>query len=188
MKNYFSSYFQDSSRIISSLSLFESKLIFISKEILMRINSGGCVYWFGNGGSASDAQHLAAELMGRFELNRRPIASIALNTDSSVLTALANDFGYSTVFARQIEGLVKKNDVVIGLTTSGKSENVILGLKAAKKIKALTLCLTGKYTDLVHDHSDHLISINTDRTCHIQESHIAIGQAICGYLESHISQ
>jgi D-sedoheptulose 7-phosphate isomerase len=184
VKDYFAGYFRDSADVITSLQELEPKLLEVTSEIMKRIESGGTVFWFGNGGSASDAQHLAAELVGRFEKNRRPIASIALNTDTSALTAIANDFGFSTIFSRQIEALASNNDVVVGISTSGKSENVLLGLKAAKNLGALTIGLTGPATDLISPLCSHVISVNSARTCHIQEAHIAIGQSMCGFIEN----
>ena len=187
MKNYFTDYFEESSQVLNELKLLEPQLLVIADELVKRINLGARIFWFGNGGSASDAQHLAAELVGRFEKNRKAIASISLNTDTSVITAVANDFGYSTIFVRQIQALVREGDVAIGITTSGKSENVILGLEAAQNIGALTICFTGMNTAVALKHSSHLVAVNTKRTCHIQEAHIAIGQAICGYIEHQIT-
>jgi D-sedoheptulose 7-phosphate isomerase len=185
MKGYFTDYFRDSAEVMSSLQHLEPELLEITNEIIGRISSGGKVFWFGNGGSASDAQHLAAELVGRFEKNRKPIASIALNTDTSALTAIANDFGFSTIFKRQIEALACKDDVVIGISTSGKSENVLLGLEEAKNLGALTIGLTGSMTGSISPFCSHVISVNSARTCHIQEAHIAIGQSICGLIENY---
>jgi len=187
VKGYFTNYFHASAEVISTLQHLEPVLLEITNEIIERIDSGGKVFWFGNGGSASDAQHLAAELVGRFEKNRKPIASISLNTDTSALTAIANDFGFSTIFKRQIEALVRNNDVVIGISTSGKSENVLLGLEAAKKLGALTIGLTGSMTDSISPFCSHVISVNSARTCHIQEAHITIGQSMCGLIEAHYS-
>jgi D-sedoheptulose 7-phosphate isomerase len=185
MSNYFADYFRDSADVINSLQVLETKLLVATNEIIGKISSGGKVFWFGNGGSASDAQHLAAELVGRFEKNRRPIASIALNTDTSALTAIANDFGFSTIFKRQIEALACENDVVIGISTSGKSENVLLGLEAAQNLGALTIGLTGSVTGLISPFCSHTISVDSARTCHIQEAHIAIGQSMCGLIEDY---
>jgi D-sedoheptulose 7-phosphate isomerase len=185
VKNYFTNYFHESAEVIASLQHLEPVLLEITSEIIERIDTGGKVFWFGNGGSASDAQHLAAELVGRFEKNRKPIASIALSTDTSVLTAIANDFGFSTIFKRQIEALASNKDVVIGISTSGKSENVLLGLEVAKNLGALTIGLTGSMTDAISPFCSHVLSVNSTRTCHIQEAHIAIGQSMCGLIENY---
>ena len=186
MKSYFEKYFKESEELFKNLKHVSPELAGITKEVIERIRNGGKVLWFGNGGSASDAQHLAAELIGRFEINRKPIASIALNTDTSAITAIANDFGFETIFERQIYGLCRKEDIAIGITTSGNSNNVILGLKAAKEIGAFTIALTGENIHLLKEFCDQVISVPSSQTCHIQEAHIAIGQAMCGIIEKEL--
>lgn len=183
MKSYFDNYFSEGEEVFRNLKSISPELAITASEVIARIKSGGKVLWFGNGGSASDAQHLAAELIGRFEKNRKPIPSIALNTDTSAITAIANDFGYETIFERQINGLCQKEDVAIGITTSGLSQNVVLGLKASKAIGALTIALTGNNFETLKELCDRVISVPSSQTCHIQEAHIAIGQALCGIIE-----
>ena len=114
---------------------FSNEIEKISKEISLTVNNGGCVFWCGNGGSASDAQHLAAELVGRFEKERKAIKSIALNTDTSVLTALSNDYNYEIIFSRQLESLGTKKDILIVFSTSGNSKNILNVLRYSKKKK-----------------------------------------------------
>jgi D-sedoheptulose 7-phosphate isomerase len=156
----------------------------VAREIVRRIeNSEVAIYWFGNGGSASDAEHLAAELSGRFAIDRIPLRSIALTSNSSAVTAIANDYGFENVFARQVEGAARRGDVVIGITTSGNSENVIRGLRAAKNLDCLTVVLTGTNVNNF-DFVDYVIAVESLKTCHIQEAHILLGQAICGAIES----
>jgi D-sedoheptulose 7-phosphate isomerase len=186
MKRYFEEYFKEGEEVFRNLKDISLDLATVTTLMIERISDGGKVLWFGNGGSASDAQHLAAELIGRFEKNRKPVASIALNTDTSAITAIANDFGFETIFERQIYGLCKKEDIAIGITTSGKSQNVILGLKAAKEMGALAIALTGKNVQLLEEFCDHVISVPSSQTCHIQEAHIAIGQAMCGIIEKEL--
>ncbi len=140
--------------------------------------------FFGNGGSAADAQHLSAELVGRYLVDRKPIPSIALTTDSSVLTAISNDYDYSSVFSRQVDALVNKNDLVIGISTSGNSENVVKGLHSAKSIGATTASLTGIDGGKVSEYSDYCFMIPSSSTPLIQQMHITIGHILCEMIES----
>lgn len=150
------------------------------------LKNGNKVLWCGNGGSAADSQHLAAELVGRFAKNRPPLPSIALTTDTSVLTALGNDYGFETVFARQVQAIGKPNDILIGISTSGESKNVVEALRAAKKIGLKTIAFTGRRPCTMDHEADLCLKAQTEVTGHIQESHICWGQAICGYAESQI--
>lgn len=147
------------------------------------LNSGGKIVWLGNGGSAADSQHLAAELMVRYKNERAPLASIALTTDTSILTAHPNDFNFDTVFERQVQGLVQANDVVIGLTTSGQSNNVNLALAAANKIGAFTVALTGRDGGKVKDIAQLAIIVQSQETARIQEAHMFIGHWLCEALD-----
>ena len=149
------------------------------------LESGGTIFWCGNGGSASDSQHLAAELIGKFKLERAPLRSLALTTDTSVITATGNDFGYQEVFSRQIEGIGRAGDVLVGITTSGQSKNVICALEKAKSLKISTVALTGNTPSILWEIADISLSIPSVETSHIQEGHIAIGQLICGMVEQH---
>tara|TARA_B100000287_G_scaffold372773_1_gene371590 strand:+ start:2570 stop:3175 length:606 start_codon:yes stop_codon:yes gene_type:complete len=141
------------------------------------------ILFFGNGGSAADAQHLATELTVRFSKNRQAIPAISLVTDTSALTAIGNDFGFDFIFSRQIEALGEKDDVAIGITTSGKSKNVINAIKTAKKKGLKCIAFTGNYTRLVSGLSDEIISVPALNTSRIQEMHILIGQMLCNALE-----
>ena len=140
---------------------------------------GGKVIWFGNGGSAADSQHLAAEFVVRYKNERGPLASIALTTDTSILTAHSNDYHFDTVFERQILALCKPEDLVIGLTTSGTSPNINLALEAANNIGAYTVALTGRDGGKVKDIAKLPIIINFDETARIQEAHMFIGHWLC---------
>ncbi len=143
------------------------------------LKQGGKVIFMGNGGSAADSQHLAAEFMVRYKQERGPLASIALTTDTSILTAHPNDYEFETVFERQVRGLCKPEDLVIGLTTSGQSENINLALKAGNELGATTVALTGRDGGKVKDIADLSIIIRSDETARIQEAHMFIGHWLC---------
>ncbi len=147
------------------------------------LKGGRKLVLFGNGGSASDAQHIAAELVVRYRTDRAPLAAIALTTDSSVLTAGANDFGYDTVFARQVTALCGPGDVAIGLTTSGNSPNVIAALKAAIEVGAIAAALAGKGGGALVGLADPLLIVPSDTIARIQEMHILLGHMLCDALE-----
>ncbi len=145
--------------------------------------NGGKMLLMGNGGSAGDAQHIAAEFIGRYKKERKPVAAIALTVDSSILTCVGNDYGYENVFARQVEGLAKKEDVVIAISTSGNSENVIRGVEKAREIGAKTIGLLGKQGGKLKDLVDLAIVVPSSDTARIQEAHITIGHIICEILD-----
>ncbi len=147
------------------------------------IRNGGKIVFFGNGGSAADAQHLATELTIRYMDDRAPIAAIALTTDTSSLTAAANDMGFENVFARQVAALCGPNDVVIGLSTSGNSPNVIKALEQARSIGCVAAGFGGRDGGMMRDVADPLLIIPSDRTPRIQEMHITLGHALCGAME-----
>ena len=153
------------------------------KACVTSIKAGGKIMLFGNGGSAGDAQHLATELTIRYKADRAPIAAIALTTDTSTLTAAGNDLGFEQIFARQIAALGKAGDVVIAISTSGKSPNVIAALKTAKAMKLVTAGFSGKGGGDMKGLTDHLLIVPSDTTARIQEMHILIGQMLCGALE-----
>lgn len=148
------------------------------------IRGGGKVMFCGNGGSAADSQHLAAELMGRFLVDRAPMAALALTVDTSALTAIGNDYSYDDVFSRQLRGLGRKGDLLVGLSTSGNSRNVLKALAAACELGISTVGLTGETGGLMHEACDVLIAVPSRQTNHIQEMHIAVGHVICGEVEA----
>jgi len=150
------------------------------------IRAGGTVLLFGNGGSAADAQHIAAELMVRYKTDRRAIAAIALTTDSSALTACGNDFGFEALFERQIEGLGRHGDVAVGISTSGNSVNVLRGLKCARRRGLKTIGLSGGAGGRMHEYCDALIVVPSSVTARIQEMHITIGHILCKSLEQRL--
>ena len=150
------------------------------------INSGGKIIFFGNGGSASDSQHLCAEFVGRYKKDRSPLPAISLNTDTSILTAVANDMGYEKVFERQVEALAKKEDVIFAISTSGSSKNVVNAVVAGKKKGLKIIALTGKKDSELSNLSDVSIKVPSDKVNHIQEMHIIIGHFICEIIEKNI--
>lgn len=158
----------------------------ITKKIVESYNIGGKTVFFGNGGSASDAQHLSAELVGKLKLNRPMLDSVALNVNNSIITAIANDFSYEEIFSRQVEFLVDRKDVVIGLTTSGNSKNVIKGLITARNKGAITVAFTGRSGGIIRDYVDILVNVPSDSTQRIQEMHITIGHIICELVENEL--
>jgi D-sedoheptulose 7-phosphate isomerase len=148
------------------------------------IKNGGKILLMGNGGSAADSQHIAAEIVGRYKKERKGLAAIALTTDTSILTSVGNDYGYDYIFARQIEGLCRPEDLVIGITTSGNSKNVVSAIEAANEIGATTVGLTGGSGGKLTALCNYNIVVPADVTARIQEAHIFIGHCICEILES----
>ncbi len=181
---YFQEELEDHARVLSDT---RAQLQGPFKEMLDAwetcIRKGGKLLFFGNGGSASDAQHLSAELVVRFMNDRAPIASIALNTDTSAITAGGNDLGYDQIFARQIEALGKPGDVAVGISTSGTSPNVIAALKMARDKGLVATALTGRDGGVLPDLADPLLIVPATSTRRIQEMHITLGHMLCGALE-----
>lgn len=147
------------------------------------LQTGNKIMFCGNGGSASQSQHLAAELVGRYKIDRQAMNSIALTVDTSVLTAVGNDYGYADVFCRQVEGIGRFGDVLFGLSTSGNSENVVRAFEKAKKIGITTIAMTGTTPGRM-GMADLVISVPSQISNHIQEMHLAIGHLICGEVEN----
>ena len=155
----------------------------VGKILADCIKNDGTLFLCGNGGSAADSQHIAAELIGRFKKNRRALRSIALSTDTSVLTCVANDFSYDDIFSRQIEGLGRKGDVLVAISTSGNSENINRAIKQAKELDVMTIALLGKGGGATKDVADHVLIVPSDSTARIQEMHILIGHIFCELIE-----
>jgi len=152
-------------------------------DCIAALKRGNKIIIFGNGGSAADAQHIATEFVVRYRKNRRALPAIALTTDTSALTAIGNDFGFDHLFSRQVEALCVKGDVVIGISTSGNSENVLRALKTAKDLGAVTVAFGGGDGGKMKALADHSIVIPTNVTARIQEMHITIGHMLCGAVE-----
>jgi len=164
-----------------------TQILEIAAIVVNSLKSGGKLIIFGNGGSASDSQHIAAELVGRFKKDRPALAGISLTTNTSILTAIANDYGYEQVFARQIEALGHKNDVVMGISTSGKAKNVLLAIKQARKMGIKTVALTGGDGGELAKSADAALIIPSSVTARIQEAHITVGHIICEIAEQALS-
>lgn len=155
----------------------------VSERCLEALRQGNKILFAGNGGSAGDAQHLAAELVGRYKLDRPGLPAIALTTDTSMLTAIGNDYGYEQVFARQLDANGRAGDVFFGITTSGNSKNVLAAIEKAKEKNIVTVGLAGS-GGAIQNSCDYCISVPSTDTARIQECHIMIGQIICGYIET----
>jgi len=163
-----------------------AELAEFARLTLEAFSRGRRVYFFGNGGSAADAQHLAAELQGRLRLNRAALPALALTTNTSTLTAIGNDTRFTDIFARQVEGLVERGDIVVGLTTSGASANVLAGLRAARRRGARTVTFTGARTEQIKALADVLLAVPSRDTQRIQEAHITLGHIYCDLIERHL--
>ena len=169
--------------MVESLFSLEPQIINLVENITQCLANGNKVLFFGNGGSASDAQHIAAEFVVRYYKQRVPLAAIALTTDTSILTAHSNDFSFDTVFDRQIQALAKPGDIAIGLSTSGNSTNIINGINTAKQSGCWTCAFTGKSGGQLRELADLCICVASDETARIQEGHILIGHYLCEALD-----
>ena len=166
----------------------QAGLIFqISKLCTEAIKNGHKIIFCGNGGSAAQSQHLTAELVGRYKLNRPAISAISLTVDTSNITAIANDYNYESVFSRQLEAIGKMGDILFGLSTSGNSKNVVKAFEYAKKKKITTIALISKKGGILSELSDYFIQVPADTSAHIQELHIIIGHIICDLIEKEFS-
>ncbi|MEN3034150.1 MAG: D-sedoheptulose 7-phosphate isomerase [Aquificaceae bacterium] len=180
-------FFRESSEVkLSFASFYADKIVEIAGIIATALKERAKVLVFGNGGSASDAQHLAAELIGRFKSNRRPLPAIALSSDSSILTALGNDFGFESVFERQLEALCMPGDIAIGISTSGKSQNVIRGILKAKSLGATTIALTGRDGGELVKVAHYCLVVPSYDTARIQECHITLMHVLCEIVEKEL--
>ena len=154
-----------------------------AKICINGLQNGNKILIFGNGGSAADAQHIASELVGRYKINRKGLAAIALTTDTSALTSIGNDFGYLNVFNRQVEALAKEGDIVIGISTGGSSENVLIALKTANELGCKTIGFSGRDGGEFNSLCDINLIVTSNNTPRIQEMHIVIGHTICHLIE-----
>lgn len=157
----------------------------ISEIWIDALSNGNKVIFCGNGGSAADSQHLAAELMGRYKVDRDPMAAISLTVDTSALTAIGNDYGYEMVFSRQLKGIGKKGDVLVGISTSGNSRNILDAFTVAKQLGIRTIALTGESGGAMKSQADLCLNVPSSITNNIQEMHIACGHLICGIVEDY---
>lgn len=176
--------FEDHATVVAATgTAVESAFASLVEACVKSVSAGGKILFFGNGGSAADAQHLSTELVVRYVKDRAAIAALALTTDTSALTAGANDMGFERVFARQIEALGRPGDIAIGLSTSGRSPNVVLGLQEARARGLTAVAFVGAHRETVDPTADIVISVPSTTTNRIQEMHLLIGHALCGALE-----
>jgi D-sedoheptulose 7-phosphate isomerase len=175
--------FRASAELFEKLVASAGEVARAAELLVVSFRSGNKLLVLGNGGSAADAQHLAAELVGRFYVDRPPLPAIALTTNTSNLTAIANDYGYDLVFARQVEAFARPGDAVMGISTSGNSESVVLALEAARRIGAKTIALTGARPCRLDSCADIVLKVPSTDTPRIQEGHIAIGHMLCQLVE-----
>jgi D-sedoheptulose 7-phosphate isomerase len=158
----------------------------VAHSIVTSLKRGGKVLVCGNGGSAADSQHFVAELVGRFGYDREPLMAVSLTTNTSILTAVANDYGYEEVFKRQLVAIGKPGDVLVGISTSGKSPNVVAALAEARRLGIRTISFVGSEPELMGDHSDYIITVPSRITARIQEMHITAMHVICELVEKEI--
>lgn len=155
-----------------------------AKDVIINsLSNGNKIMFCGNGGSAADSQHLAAELIGRYKINREPLSALALTTDTSTITAVSNDFSFDDIFSRQIKALGKKGDVLYAISTSGNSKNVINAIKQSRKQEIIVIGITGEEENKMDNICDILIKVPASQPDRIQEMHIAVGQIICDEIE-----
>ena len=185
MKNKIEKYFQDVSRNFQLLEKQANNIEKAIKLIITSLENQKKIIFCGNGGSAADSQHLSAELMGRYKLDRKPLAAMAITVDTSAITAIGNDYSFDDVFSRQLEGIGNTGDVLYATSTSGKSKNVLKAICKAKEKNIKVICLTGNNETEMTNLADVSIFTPSDQTNYIQEMHIAIGQLMCGIVEEH---
>ena len=171
--------------VIRGLAAMEQAIVQFGERAWRCLAGGGRLFWMGNGGSAADSQHLAAELVGRFERERSGLASIALTTDSSILTSVSNDYGFESVFSRQVEALCRPGDILVGLSTSGNSANVLRAMERAADMDVYRVALTGGSGGALREHADLCLVVPSGSTARIQEAHILIGHLVCDLVERH---
>jgi D-sedoheptulose 7-phosphate isomerase len=185
----------DSKKLISNISNLVSSLKKVSEtqsaelyglgiRIARSLNSGGAIFWCGNGGSAAESQHMAAELMGRFLINRKPYRSLSLTTDTSAITGIANDFHFDEIFSRQLEGVARPGDFLVVFTTSGNSQNVLLALEKAREIGVYTIAFLGKDGGKAKSLADIEFLVDATETARIQEVHTVMAHTLCQIIEA----
>ncbi len=189
MREMIIQYFKESAEVkLKSLEENLEEIIIVSKAIADAFKKGNKLLIFGNGGSAADAQHLAAEFINKFLIERPPLPAIALTTDTSIITSISNDDLYANIFVKQIAALGKEGDIALGISTSGNSPNVIDAVKIAKKMEILTIGLTGGNGGKVAKLVDHHLNVSSGSTPRVQEAHITIGHVICEMVDYQIFQ
>jgi D-sedoheptulose 7-phosphate isomerase len=184
---FFETHFREHQKVVDEcIASLKPASDTVTEALIACIGRGGKILAFGNGGSATQASHLVEELIGRFKETRRPLPAISLVGDAGVITCIANDFGYGALFERQVQGLAARGDVVIGMTTSGKSENVLRGFKAAKEKNATTIALCGK--NALHGaDADHVVAVPSEVGAYIQEVHLMLLHVWCTAIDAAIA-
>tara|TARA_Y100000996_G_C22488333_1_gene629141 strand:- start:653 stop:1240 length:588 start_codon:yes stop_codon:yes gene_type:complete len=185
---YLSKILTESAQLISNSDSLIPEIIECVNITTKSLKKGKKIILFGNGGSAADAQHIAAEFIGRFNLERKSLPAIALTTDSSILTSLSNDYSFETVFERQCESLVSKGDIIFGISTSGNSKNVLNGLKISKKLGGITIGLLGNKGGKIKKIVDYPLIVNSKSTPRIQEVHRVVSHLICDLVEKNVGR
>jgi D-sedoheptulose 7-phosphate isomerase len=189
MKDHIVKLFKESCRVKEAfINDNLGKLVNVIEILTTALKAGNKIMIFGNGGSAADAQHIAAEFVNRFIIERPPLPAIALTTDTSVITAIGNDYDFSEIFAKQIRALGQEGDVAWGISTSGNSPNVLKGLELAKKMGLVTLAFTGKDGGAIAQIADLSLNVSSNSTARIQETHITAGHAICELVDIKLFQ
>jgi D-sedoheptulose 7-phosphate isomerase len=174
----------DHQAVIAALAGMKGQISTLAEVLRRCLAEGGTVFLMGNGGSAADSQHIAAEIVGRFKRERKGLAAIALTTDTSILTSVGNDYGFDHVFARQVEALCRPGDVLVGISTSGNSRNVVAGIEAGKAVGMTTVGLLGGSGGVLRESCDMALVAPSSETARIQEAHILIGHILCEMIEA----
>ena len=172
--------------LMLSDDVLQAAILAVGNSCISSLQNGGKILIAGNGGSAADAQHIAGELVSRFAFDRPGLPAVALTTDSSILTAIGNDYGYENLFARQVQALGQMGDVLICYSTSGKSPNILKALERAREMNITTIGMTGNRRGAMHTLCDHLLTVPSAETPKIQEGHLILGHIICGLIENTI--
>ena len=183
MKEIIKNHILEHRSILDSVMQLDDSIEKVANLFVQSLEKGGTILWCGNGGSASDSQHLAGELVGRFVGERKPLKSIALTADSAVTTCIVNDYGFEQIFSRQVEALGLKGDILVGISTSGNSNNVLNAFKVAKKKGITTVGLLGKGGGKAKSLTSESILVSSNSTARIQEMHILIGHILCDLIE-----
>jgi D-sedoheptulose 7-phosphate isomerase len=187
MSNFFIDNINEHLIVVDSLRIMNNKINEISEIISGSLSNGGKIMLCGNGGSAADSQHIASELTGRFIKDRIPLAALALSTDSSALTCIGNDYSFGEIFSRQVIALGKKNDILIAISTSGNSNNVIRAVESANQIGVVTIGLLGRDGGSLKEICNHSLIVPSSVTARIQECHILIGHTLCQIIERNLN-
>ena len=187
MKKIIEEHFIEHRATLDSVADLGDSIEEVANLFIRCLRNNGTIFWCGNGGSASDSQHLAGELVGRFVGDRRPLKSIALTADSAVMTCIVNDYGYAHIFSRQVEALGSKGDILVGISTSGNSKNILNALKVSKKKGIVTIGLLGKGGGEAASLADQSIIVPSHSTARVQEMHILIGHILCDLIEEGLS-